>query len=568
MSERAPSVNVLWDEVVLRDGVTLAAIVYLPRAESPAPCIVALTPYLADHLHDRAMYFAQRGFAFIAVDVRGRGNSAGEFSPMIQEAEDGPQVIEWVKSRRYCNARIAMYGGSYLGYAQWITATKCRAGILSTIVPTASPYVGVDVPMRSNIFSPVYLRWLTVVSGRTTQDKITSDWPLWLSRYREWQEGGGSLEELGTKWNLTRNIFQEWLEHPGRDAYWDTYNPSTEDYMKLEIPILSITGAYDGDQPGALEHYRRHQEAVSPAARGRHFLVIGPWNHVGCAKPEAAFEGLKVGPESVIDLYELHAEWYGWVMGDGPRPKFLKDQVAYYVTGAERWRYTGTLDAATERVQAVYLQANSNPTDVFGAGRLSSTCPMQQEPSCYVYDPRDIENARTESELNVDEYLTDQTLIHASFGRRLIWHSEPFADDVEITGFFRLVAWISIDQPDTDFRVWIYEINGKGESLLLALDSMRARYRGNTRKAELVVTRDPLPYEFKGFTFISRQIKRGHRIRLVLGPINSIFEEKNYNSGGAVAKETVKVSRAVTVRVFSDTLHPSSLLIPIGKKDS
>jgi len=46
----------------------------------------------------------------------------------------------------------------------------------------------------------------------------------------------------------------------------------------LDLPILTITGMYDDAQPGALDHYRRHMAQASPAARARHFLVIGPWD--------------------------------------------------------------------------------------------------------------------------------------------------------------------------------------------------------------------------------------------------------------------------------------------------
>src|SRR5512140_3206859 len=92
--------------IPMRDGSLLHANVYTSGdVVSPTPCIVALTPYMADHLHDRAVYFAERGLTFVACDVRGRGNSQGEFVPWVNDAHDGYDTIEWVARQPYCNGK-------------------------------------------------------------------------------------------------------------------------------------------------------------------------------------------------------------------------------------------------------------------------------------------------------------------------------------------------------------------------------------------------------------------------------------------------------------------------------
>jgi predicted acyl esterase len=62
-----------------------------------------------------------------------------------------------------------------------------------------------------------------------------------------------------------RTTFQSWLAHAHLDEYWDSYNPTAEQYAKLSIPILTITGSYDGDQPGALAHYQEYMKNSSSA---------------------------------------------------------------------------------------------------------------------------------------------------------------------------------------------------------------------------------------------------------------------------------------------------------------
>jgi len=163
--------------------------------------------------------------------------------------------------------------------------------------------------------------------------------------------------------------------------------------------------------------------------------------------------------------------------------------------------------------------------------------------------------------------VCDQAHVFANEGKQLIYHSASFDHDIELSGFFRLVAWIAIDQPDTDIRVSVYEIDLDGDSVLLTSDCVRARFRESLREEKLVSTKEPLRYCFKQFTFVSRLLRKGSRLRLVIGPINSIYFEKNYNRGGVVAEETISDALPVTVKLFHDSEHPSALYVPLAHPD-
>jgi uncharacterized protein len=562
-------VHMQWGvKIPLRDGIHLNATVYTPKnVHTVTPCIMTLTPYTGQSWHRFAVYFAAHGYPFLAVDSRGRGNSEGEFRPFMQEANDGYDVVEWVARQPYCNGKVAMWGGSYGGYDQWATAAQCPPH-LATIVPVASVYPGVDFPMRNNLGSPYVLRWLAFVSGRTAQDRIFLDQAFWNTRFMESFESGVPFKKLDVALGNSSRTFQEWLSHPQRGAYWDHCNPTSVQLAKLSIPILTITGVYDADQPGALTHYREHLENASADGRARHFLIIGPWDHAGTREPKMEFGGLKVGCASLVDLPKLHVQWYAWTMRGGPKPEFMQKNVVYYVMGAEKWRYADTLEAVTARSELLYLQSGVNPTDVFQSGSLVRKVPIDSQPDRYVYDPRDIDHAKIESTVEFYNNWTDQRLVHMAAGKQLVYHSAPFDADTEISGFFRFTAWLSIDQPDTDMRVSIYAIDLDGSSILLSDDWMRARYRESLRQQKLIETTAPQLYAFERFTFVSRQVKRRSRLRLVIGPINSIHVQKNYNSGGVVAEESGQDARSVTVMLHHDQMYPSVLHVPFGQPES
>jgi hypothetical protein len=330
---------------------------------------------------------------------------------------------------------------------------------------------------------------------------------------------------------------------------------------------LTITGMYDDDQPGALAHYSRYMQAASPEGRARHFLVIGPWNHAGTRTPQAQFGGLSFGPASLVDLPQLHLDWYRYTMEGGPRPEFLKKAVAYYVTGAEKWRYADSLEAVTSKTVPFYLDSTGEAAhDLYTAGSLGREVVGRGKPDHYIYDPTDLSLARVESETNL-ELLRNLEVVHAN-PSKVVYVSAPFAADIEISGFFRLAAYIAIDQPDTDFTVSVLEIGRDGTATPLSSDVMRARYRESLRTGKLVATKSPLQYEFKSFTFASKLVEAGSRLALVLTAGNSILLEKNYNAGGDVADETKADARNVKVTLFHDARHPSALYVPLGAAES
>jgi putative CocE/NonD family hydrolase len=560
-------------KIPLRDGIHLNATLYLPKVQrEPGPCVLVLTPYIADTQHERAIYFATHGWPFVVVDVRGRGNSEGTFRPMIQEAQDGFDVVEWLARQSYCNGQVAMCGGSYLGYAQWATAKEMPPH-LAALVPAAAPYQGVDFPMRNNIFNPYLVQWILVTSGQTSQATIFCDGALWSGLFRRWFESGKSFRRLDTVAGVPSAAFHEWLDHPALDDYWDKYNPTAEQYAQINLPILTITGSYDDDQPGALEHYKQHMRYASHEGCAQHYLVIGSWAHAGMGwAPSQEFGGLRFAPQSTPDLRKLHLEWYQWTLLNGPKPIFLQKPVAYYVMGAERWQYADTLEAVTERHEPCYLDSSRNATDIYHSGWLGSA-PGRGQPDFYTYDPRDVTGPEVAAEANATVgSLVDQTMVVALNGRQLVYHSAPFERDTEVSGFFKLRAWIAIDCPDTDLYVTVYEMGSDGGSIRLSTDGIRARYREGPRIPNVIRTHEPWQYDFERFTFVSRQIKKGHRLRLVIAPmgrlIETTFSEKNYNSGGVVAEESAENARPVTVRLFHDEAHPSVLHVPLGQSES
>lgn len=267
----------------------------------------------------------------------------------------------------------------------------------------------------------------------------------------------------------------------------------------------------------------------------------------------------------MLDLNKLHTEWYDWTLKGGPKPEFLKQHVAYYVAGAEEWKYAESLDSISNVTRRLYLNStNGSANDVFHSGTLEETPPAEAQPDHSIYDPLDVRPADLERE-EIKNYITDQRYALNLFGNGLVYHSAPFEADTEVTGYLKLVVWIALDVPDTDFQATVYEILRDGSSITLTQDLLRARYRESLRQEKLVTMGEINRYEFDGFTFFSRRIAEGSRLRLLITSPNSIHIQKNYNSGGVVADESGKDARTAHVTLYHDADHVSYLELPLVK---
>lgn len=564
--EPSKAVDFTWGvKVPMRDGVKLNATLYRPKDQKdPLPVIFELTPYISDSYHNRAYYFAQHGYVFAIVDVRGRGNSEGHFDPFMQEPQDGHDVVEWLAKQPWSNGKVTMWGGSYAGFDQWLTLREFPAH-LATIVPAAAAHAGVDFPMFKNIWASYEMQWLTFTSGVTPQQNLFGESAFWIEKFRELYLNHRPYRDLDKIVGNDSTVFQQWVAHPIVDAYWQKLDITPEQYKKIDIPILTITGDYDGDQPGAMSYYRDHMKYGTEEAKAKHYLIIGPWDHAGTRTPNKEVGGLTFGDASVLDMNKLHVDWYDWTMKGGKAPEFLKKRVAYYVVGAERWKYADSLETISNAKEILYLNSsNGEANDVFHSGALTESKSGTVKPDHYIYDPLDVRPAELEKE-EIKNSITDERYALNLFGNGLVYHSQPFAEDTEISGFVKLVAWISMDVPDTDFGVTLYEIMPDGKSIELTSDALRARYRDSATTEKLAKSGEINRYEFSGFTFFSRRIAKGSRLRLVLNSPNSIYQQKNYNGGGVVAEESGKDARTAHIMLYHDSDHPSMLELPLVK---
>jgi putative CocE/NonD family hydrolase len=561
-------------KIPMRDKVELNATVYLPKTadgSSPTtPVIFTLTPYISDSYHARGAYFASHGYAFALVDVRGRGNSGGEFEPFVNDPRDGHDLVEWFAKQPYCDGKVAMWGGSYAGFDQWATAKEFPPH-LATIVPAAAAHPGLDYPSTQNVGLTYDMQWYTFTSGRTGQQNLFSDQKFWRTKFLDAYKKHIPFKSLDSFVGNPSVNFQRILKHPTVDAYYDAMVPTREQFQKITLPILTITAQYDGDELGALSYYRDHLANAPAEARAKHFLVIGPWDHAGTRTPTDEVGGVKFGPGAVIDLNDLHRQWYDWTMKYGKKPEFLKNQVAYYVlapgnsgTNGE-WKYADNFETLTANPRTFYLDSNNGDANgVFRSGSLTEKQPSEGSDT-FTYDPLDTTRGETVDGLDPKEKTAgiDQTYALSIGKDGLVYHTDPLPKETPFIGCPAVALWLSIDTPDVDLSAQLYEVQPDGTTIFLWGDIRRLRYRESLRDAKLVKPGEIVRCDFNPGLFVARRLMKDSRLRLIVSALNSTAFEKNYCSGGVVAEETAKDARICHVQVYHDVAHPGTVQLPL-----
>jgi hypothetical protein len=322
-------------------------------------------------------------------------------------------------------------------------------------VPAAAAHPGLDYPSYNNIGMAYDVQWFTLTSGRTAQDHLFGDQKFWRTKFLDAYKKHLPFKSLDAFVGNQSVNFQRILKHPMADAYYDAMLPTREQFQKIAQPILTITGQYDGDELGALTYYRDHLANASPQARAKHFLIIGPWDHAGTRTPADEVAGVKFGPGAIVDLNDLHRQWYDWTMKAGPKPAFLKNQVAYYLlapgnSGANgEWKYADSFETLTANPKPFYLDSkNGDANGVFRSGSLVDATPSSRSAlqggggaasigaDRFIYDPLDTSRGENVEGTDPKEKTAalDQTFALSIGKDGLVYHTEPLPNESPLVG--------------------------------------------------------------------------------------------------------------------------------------
>ncbi|HVD59575.1 MAG TPA: CocE/NonD family hydrolase, partial [Gemmatimonadaceae bacterium] len=261
-----------------QDGA-VCALVYRPRnAKGKVTALLNFTIYESDQITFEARRTASNGYAGVEGLTRGKGCSPNKPVSHEYDGIDAAALIDWIARQPWSDGRVGMYGGSYEGMTQW-AAAKHMPRALKAMMPSVTHAPGIDFPIDGNIFATYAYPWPFYTTNMKGLDVNTyNDSSRWISMRRKWYTSGRPYRDLPKIDGTPNPVFERWLAHPSYDAYWQNMVAAGNDFARINIPVLTTTGYFDGGQMGALWFFREHTKHLPNA---EHYLLIGPYDHVG-----------------------------------------------------------------------------------------------------------------------------------------------------------------------------------------------------------------------------------------------------------------------------------------------
>jgi putative CocE/NonD family hydrolase len=517
------------DRVVVHtpDGARISAIVVRLRgAASRRPTAFYFTIY-ADPAADirRLEYAADRGYAGVVANTRGKTYSPGRIIPYEDDGRDANVVVDWIARQPWSDGQVGMFGGSYNGFTQW-AAAKYANPHLKTIVPEVPNNPGNGLPMQNSIFLPVNYAWVYYV----TSDKFLDDAAYNDQRFQGlpflWYRSGRAYRDIDAVAGVPNPWLHKWLEHPSYDAYWQAMGPYRSDYARITIPVLTIDGYYgDSTAIGYFGDFARYN------ASAKNYLVAGPWDHFGTqqrVKPPV-LRGYRIDPVAHIDPAKLTFDWFDYVMRGKGRPALVRDRVNYEVMGENRWRHTASLDAMGAP-QRFYLSAQR-------VSRRFYLLAREQQPRAAALRERvDLGDRNVAYNNSYPGVILGKKL---SFSTGYAFVTQPFATPAEVGGFDGSVH-LRVNKRDLDVGLALYELLPDGRLFELSYFTQRASYAADMSTRHLLTPGAEATVPFvQGYLF-SRWVRKGSRLLLTVDVNVNPFAEIDYGTGKDVSTESIR----------------------------
>ena len=562
-----------------RDGVTLRADVYRPDAPGHFPVLLSRLPYDKNQRRRPGDIdpFVERGYVVIMQDTRGRFASEGdEYYPLIWEAADGHDAVEWAAQLQYSDGQVGTMGQSYLGATQYLLAPTRPPHLKASFPASAAGdfhqcwvyHTGGAFELGWQIPYAILMARDTIARKGLTKKLLPeledllapapTPWapPLSDEAYRRLP-----LMAWGKQLEPVARYVTDYLTHPEDGAFWWPINLERQ-HRQVAVPMYHVTSWYDIFLQGGLANFSGlRQQAMTDAARAAQKLLIGPWAHLfPYTSPTSTGTGdIDFGPAALIDLHQIQLRWFDhWLKGidtgilDEPPVKL-------FVMGENRWRDEREWPLARTRYTPYYLHSGGRANGASGDGTLSPGAPGDEAPDHYAYDPADPVPTLGGNTLILAMGVQDQRPVEAR-PDVLVYTSEVMTAPLEVTGPLAVTLFAASSAPDTDFTAKLVDVRPDGYAQNLADGIVRARYR-NSRE-----TPTPLiPDEVTRFTIdlwaTSHVFLPGHRIRVEVASSNFPRFDRNLNTG----EDQATAMRGQTARqtVFHDARYPSHIALPV-----
>ena len=580
----------------MSDGTRIAADVWLPtnlKADQRAPTILRAVRYWRGYqpgplapvfrllglmdMDAEHTQWAEAGYAFVTVDVRGSGASFGQWDiPWSrQEIADLGEVVDWIVGQPWSNGRVGAYGVSYDGNTAEMLASLNHPAVKAVVTQYG------DFDVYSFLLRPggVYNQWF-LESWHEFTRRLDADDVCVLAEMVEEPcdelqyvirgvrlvdddpDGGQLAAALASRAEVDLSQIGQDLEY--RDDEWGSTGKTLDDVAPFSVqtaiensgvPIYVWVSYLDfALADGALSRYLTFSNPQK--------LIIGPWNHGGSQNADPFLPAGTPTDPSPEQQFQMVVDFFDAYLKDEPvaEPTW---EITYYTLGEGTWNTTQTWPPTGFTRQRWYFGPD---------GSLTTEAPAVES--------------------GADEYTVDWTVTTGDFTR---WHtglfmadviypdraeedeklltytSTPLETDIEITGSPIVTLYVASTEDDGAFHVYLEDVAPDGRVTYVTEGILRPVHRQSSDPVPPYVVQGPyhsferadavplVPGDVTEISFnlytTSVLVRAGHRLRVaVAGHDASVFAR--YPAEGTPV-----------LTVHRNSLYPSHIELPIKARE-
>lgn len=501
------SIRITSRYLTMRDGTRLAVDVYFPEPydfRKPLPVLLHQTRYWRSTRFKAPFRWflspfqgsagrlvkeiVMSGYAIVNVDARGSGASFGTRAHpwTAAEVDDGYEIVDWIIDQPWSNGKVGAVGISYTGTAAEFLASRQHPAV-KAYMPLFSLYdIFDDIALPGGIPHEGFLScW---GSANAMLDSNQNPLPYRLAKllvagvrpvHGQQHELAAALAEHQGNMNVDDTsrgvLFRD--QAPGNKIVetMDEFSPHAflEPINAGGAAFLSGSGWFDG----AYQHaaIKRFLNLDLPYNK----LVIGAWSHGGRWHTSPGYSG-----PNKDDLAGLALHYFDHFLKGHATPASDTPRVQYFTMQQEQWKSAEEWPPKAVQMAPLFLEKE---------GKLSTNRPNTMGVYDLEHNPLSGTGEATRWRALVGLVPTHKYYPDRAERTRQLLHFDtaPLASALEVTGHPVVELWISTQEEDGSFFVYLDDVAPNGEVRYVTEGLLRASHR--QENAAEPVYRDCVP---------------------------------------------------------------------------
>jgi putative CocE/NonD family hydrolase len=454
-----------------------------------------------------------------------------------------------------------LYGISYPGFYATAALPNAHPAIkaVSPQAPVTDEFDGDDVNHRGAFFLMDNFSFLNYFDHpRETPWKKyppVSD-SVRIKDVYDFYLGIGPIKNLDKYYFKGRStIWNEYLAHPTKDAYWQARNIRPH-LQKIKPAVLVVGGWFDAeDMFGALKTYEA-VEQQSPGNTNR--LVMGPWTHGAWARSDwSKFGSYQFGTNTSAYFQQLEFNFFTHYLKD--KGHFDAAEATVFVTGSNEWKSFSQWPPAQHRTQNWYLQPNHIlSTEPPAATNKDSFTEYISDPA----NPVPYIDKKAGDRLN--EYMVADQRFAAARPDVVYFESPALNQNTTLCGPVTANLFVSTSGTDADFVVKLIDVlpDEKQTQQLVRAEVIRGKFRNSFEKPEPFIPGKITPVQLV-LNDVAHTFLAGHKLMVQVQSSWFPLVDRNPQQFLNIPEAEEKDFQKATIRIYNDKKHPSSIKVYI-----